>query len=287
MLCGAGAALLLLASCSGDKKDGEMRTLADYDNVTTADSLLYYFGQLRSVDYWQYAHSDTVLETRASRDEYLKGLRAGMDAARDNEAYNQGLYVGVQLAMNMKEFAEDYNVKFNRAIVMNAIEDGLKNDSAVNAGEANRNFRMVLDELNRQKEENDRATAASTLSEAARAGKWSKISDNLYGGLVKTQGTGAQVKEGDFIGFEMQVATTDGADVDRRKQDRVKVGRMLPEPVVEALKTMKVGETRTFYTTGPAMFGRMMSRYNLKPAQLLTLTLTVTPATAPKAEEAE
>lgn len=264
-----------------------MRTLADYDNVTTADSLLYYFGQLRAADFWQYAYNDTVLKTRESRDQYLKGLRAGMDAARDDEAYNQGLYVGIQLAMNMKDFAKEYDVKLNRQIVYNAIEDGLKNDSVVNTGEANSMFRKVLEQLNIKKEESDRAVAEATLAEAAKAGKWQKLGDTLYGGLVKTPGSGLQVKEGDEVAVDVEINDLDGKEIDRRKQESAKVGQSFPGPITEALLTMKVGETRSFYTTGPALFGRYAGRYNIKPTQVISFTVTVAPAASQQAPDAE
>lgn len=281
----AGAtSLLLFSACSNDNGD-KIRTLADYDNVTTADSLLYYFGQLRAVDYWHYAYNDTTLKTRQSRDEYLKGLRAGLDAAQENDAYNQGLSVGVQLAMNMQEFSDEYGVKLNRQIVFNAIQDGLKNDSAVNGGEANQMFRRVLEELNIQKEKNDRENAIATLEEAAKAGKWQKIGESLYAGPVKVQGNGPAVKSGDFVGVNIEINNTDGKEIDRRNQDRAKVGQSFPGPVTEALLTMKIGESRVFYTTGPAMFGRFIGRYNVKPTQLLTFTLTVSEPSAPKTEE--
>lgn len=283
----AGAALLLLASCGG-KGEGESRSIADYGEISTADSLLYYFGQLRAADYWQFAKGDSTLAERASRDEYLKGLRAGLDAARDNDAYNQGLYVGVQLAMNMKDFSEEYGVELNRKIVYGAIEDGLANDSAVDTREANVNFRRLLEALNIQKEESDRQTAIATLSEVAKAGKWTKINDTLYGGLVKTAGQGAVVKEGEFVGISVEISDTDGKQIDTRSADRVRVGQGFPAPVSEAVATMKVGESRTFYTTAPAMFGRMMARYNLKPTQVLTFNVTVSaPAPAKESETAE
>lgn len=281
----AGAACLMLASCSGEKSGESGRTIADYGEMTTADSLLYYFGQLRAADYWQFAKSDSVLSTRQSRDEYLKGLRAGLDAARSDDAYNQGLYVGIQLAMNMKEFSDEYGVDLNRKIVYNAIEDGLANDSAVNTVDANRMFRKVLETLNVEKEAKDRETAMATLSEAAKAGKWQKISDNLYGGLVKTPGEGAVVKDGDYVGVEVEINDTDGHEIDRRSMERTRVGQSFPGPVSEAISKMKIGETRTFYTTAPAMFGRLMARYNLKPSQVLTFTVKLSAPAAPKTEE--
>ena len=275
----------MLASCSNEKGGDAGRSIADYGELTTADSLLYYFGQLRAADYWQYAKSDSVLASRESRDEYLKGLRAGLDAARTGDAYNQGLYVGVQLAMNMKEFTDEYGVELNRKLVYNAIEDGLANDSAVNTVEANRMFRQVLEVLNTQKEAKDRETSIATLSEAAKAGKWQKISDTLYGGLVKAAGEGAVVKTGDMVGIEVEINDTDGREIDRRSMERTRVGQSFPGPITDAINTMKIGETRTFYTTAPAMFGRMMGRYNLKATQVLAFTVKLSAPAAPKTEE--
>lgn len=287
MILAAGASLLLLASCSEGNSERGSRSIEDYGDLTTADSLLYYFGQLRAADYWQFAKTDSLLVTRQSRDEYLKGLRAGLDAARDNDAYNQGLYVGIQLAMNMKEFAEEYGVDLNRKVVYGAIEDGLANDSAVNIQEANSQFRRVLETLNKQKEENDRQTAIATLSEAAKAGKWTRINDSLYGGLAKTAGSGEVVKESDFVGVKVDISDTDGKQIDTRSLERVKVGQGFPGPVTEAISTMKIGETRTFYTTAPAMFGRLLARYNLKPTQILAFTVSLTPPAPAKDVDAE
>ena len=282
----AGASLLMLSACSGNDKDnGGMRTLADYDNVTAADSLLYYFGQLRAADYWQLTYNDSTMATRESRNEYLKGIRAGMDAAHDNDAYNQGLYVGVQIALNLREFAEGYNVEFNRQILLNALEDGLKNDSAVNAGEANQEFRQILQKLTMQKEEADRRTAVETLAEAAKAGKWQKISETLYAeGAPQGAGEGNVLKNGDAVGVKVTIGNTDGKEIDRRNTDRMVVGQGFPGPVTEALHTMKVGQTRKFYTTGPEMFGRFAERYNVKPTQIIEFTVAVT---APAPEKAD
>ncbi len=281
ILCAAGALALLLASCGGGS-DKSARTLADYDNVTAADSLIYYFGQLRAMDYWQYSYNDSTLKTRESRDEYLKGLRAGMDAARDNDAYNMGLSTGIQLAMNLKEFSEGYDVEFNRAILLNAIEDGLVNDSVVNAGEANQEFRKVLEQLNLKKEEADRKIAGESLAESAKAAKWTRISDNLYATAGKG-GEGATLKTGQEISIKIEISNLDGKEIDRRALDSMKVGQAFPGPIAEVLLTMKMGEERTFYTTGPALFGRFIDRYGVKPTQVLVVKIATA---APKAKEA-
>ena len=282
----AGASLLMLSACSGNDKDnGGMRTLAIYDNVTTADSLLYYFGQLRAADYWQITYNDSTKASRESRNEFLKGIRAGMDAARDNEAYNQGLYIGVQIALNLSDFAEDYNVDFNRQILLNTLEDGLKNDSVVNTGEANQAFRQILQKLTIQKEETDRHITLETLAEAAKAGKWQKISESLYAVAPATgTGEGDILKDGDVAGVKVSIRNTDGKEIDHRDTDRMNIGQGFPGPVTEALHTMKIGQTRKFYTTGPEMFGRFAERYNVKPTQIIEFTVAVT---APAPEKAD
>lgn len=281
----AGASLLLFAACSNDKSESKVKTIADYSNLTTADSLLYYFGQLRAVDYWYYAKNDSNLLSRQSRDEYLKGLRAGLDASRDDDAYNQGLYVGVQLAMNMRDFAEEYGVDINRKIIYDAIADGLANDSAVDSNEANHQFRELLEQMNARKEKADKEAAVAALSEAAKAGKWDKISDDLYGGLIKTPGAGEVLSIGDFASVSVEINDKDGKELDRRQSERAEIGKSFPGIVSDALLKMKVGETRTFYTSAHTMFGRLISRYKLKPAQIISFTVTVNPPAAPKETE--
>ncbi|MDE6447497.1 MAG: hypothetical protein K2L35_04175 [Muribaculaceae bacterium] len=286
LLFAAGASMLMLSACSSDNgKSGDMRTLSDYENVTTADSLLYYYGQLRAVDYWQQASADSTMASRESRDEFLKGLRAGMDAARESRAYTLGLAAGVQISINMKDFADDYKVSYNRQIMLNAIEDGLKNDSAVNPGEANQEFRRILNQLNMQKEEADRAIAIETLAEAAKAGKWQKLSESLYAAPATGNADGAAIKTGDNIGVKVEISNTDGKELDRRNMDSLRVGQGFPGSVTEALLTMKVGETRKFYTTGPEMFGRFTERYNVKPTQVITFTITTMPAVEKKSDD--
>lgn len=281
----AGAAMLMLSACSEDKKGGDIRTLADYDNVTAADSLLYYFGQLRAVDYWQYALNDTTFASRESRNQYVKGLRAGLDAARDNDAYNQGLFAGIQIALNMKEFSEQYHMDFNRRILIDAVEDGLENDSAVNASEANQMFRKVTEDLRVRKEAEDRATAIETIAEAAKAGKWNRISETLYAAGKPV--AGAQlIKKGETVNVKVEISTLEGKEIDRRNTPRMKVGEGFPGPVTEALLTMKVGETCKFYTTSPEMFGRFAERYGLKPTQVVAFTVSTAAAEPEKTPEA-
>ncbi len=82
----------------------------------------------------------------------------------------------------------------------------------------------------------------------------------------------------------MSIKNIDGKEIDRRDTDRMNIGQGFPGPVTEALHTMKIGQTRKFYTTGPEMFGRFAERYNVKPTQIIEFTVAVT---APAPEKAD
>ena len=275
ILMAACAASLLLASCGGNS--GESKGLADYKDATAADSLLYYFGQLRAVDYWQYAKTDSTMKSEESRAEYLKGLRAGLDATRDNDAYNQGYYVGLQLAMNMKEFTEGYGTKFNKQVLIDAITDGLRNDSVVDVATANNEFRRVLDNLNQQKEEKDRNEAKTALEKDAKSNGWTKVNDNLYAGK-SNGGQGALIKPGDRVDLSVSIGRLGGETLDSRDIHGLVVGSNFAGPVTDAILTMKIGEKKTFYTTAPAFFGRAYERFNVKANEILVLNVGVAPS---------
>ncbi len=169
--------LPLLTACGGDNAE-QAKSIADYKNATTADSLVFYFGQMRAAEYWREAHADTTLASRESRDEFLKGLRAGMDAVRSNMAYNQGVYLGIQLAMNLNEMDEGYGIKTKKDIMLEAFADGLRNDSVVDYTAAAEEFSTIINALNTQKEEKDRQLGKDALVAEAKALKMTKINDS-------------------------------------------------------------------------------------------------------------
>lgn len=274
----AAAALpFLLTSCGGGDNSGKVRDLSEYGDVQPGDSLIYYFGQLRAVDYWRYAEQDTILKTRESRDEYLDGIKAGLKAAKESDAYNQGLYVGLQLAMHMKDFEEGYECKFNRKILINAIADGLKNDSAVNPGEANAGFRKVSEEMNARKEESDRIKGEKALAKDAEAQKWVKISNNVYA-AKPAEKSGNILKTGQDVAAEIELATLDGKVIDSKNIEKLNIGRAYPGPVTDALLTMTDNQTAVFYTIAPAVMGRYYERYGIKPDQIIKLTIKTSKA---------
>ncbi len=269
--------LPLLTACGGDNAE-QAKSIADYKNATTADSLVFYFGQMRAAEYWREAHADTTLASRESRDEFLKGLRAGMDAVRSNMAYNQGVYLGIQLAMNLNEMDEGYGIKTKKDIMLEAFADGLRNDSVVDYTAAAEEFSTIINALNTQKEEKDRQLGKDALVAEAKALKMTKINDDLYAAAPKTPGTGNLLQVGDSVAVVLIVTQVGGEEIDRQAKPDFKIGSSLIGPITEALLTMRIGENREFLTTPPALMGRVYARRGLKPNDLLKIEIFTSPA---------
>lgn len=269
-----------LSACSGNSEgDSQVRTLGDYKNLTTGDSVGYYVGQMASLEFWGAARQDTLLKSREARDSYLKGLRAGYDAVRDDDSYNQGFYAGVQLAMQMKEFASDYKTTVNKKVLIDAFEDGLKNDSILNPGDVQRGFTELTMTLQARKDAEDRMEAEATLKDFASKDKLQMINASLYAATAKG-GEGEKVKEGDKVGFSMTISDLSGKVIDRRDNPDLEVGKMYAGPATQAMLSMRPGETRTFYTYAQAILGRFAQRYGLKGSELVSFTIVLTKAEA-------
>lgn len=285
---GAMLALSTLTACNGNssENDATVRPISDYKDMTIGDSVAYYYGQMASMDFWRSVQGDSVLSSREGRDSYLKGLRAGYDAMRDDDAYNKGYYMGVQLAMQMKELCGDYNITANKTILLNSFEDGLKNDSVLNMAEVQQGFNEVVTTLQAQKDAADKKKAEETLKGEAAAKKWQMINPSLYASAGRG-GEGALLKEGESVGFSMTITNAQGKDLDRRDNPDMVVGKMTQGPVTQALLTMKVGETRTFYTFANALLGRFAQRYGLKSDEIVSFTINLTKAEAQPVVEDE
>lgn len=281
-ILGLGIALgtmSLLAACGGNSEGESVRPMSDYKNMTAGDSMAYYIGQASSLDYWKVARRDTVMLTRESRDEFLRGIKAGMDGVRDNDAYNQGYYMGVQMAMQMKEFSEDFKTTYNKNILVNAFSDGLKNDSIIDAAKLQQDYTELINSLQERKEAADKAEAEEILKEKAAKLKLQSINPTVYAAAGQG-GEGAPIKVGEHVGVSIVIKDAAGKDLDRRDQPDVEVGKMFTGAMQDALTTMKVGETRTFYTYSSALFGRMYQRYGLKSTDIVTFTITTSKAEA-------
>lgn len=241
---------------------------------TKADSLMYYLGQMRAVDYDREAKRDTTLDSPEAKRAFLQGFQAGMSGMRaDDEAYNRGFMQGMQMAVNMKEFTENYDVQLNGQVFMNSLKSGLSADSLPDSRELQKDFRNVMNAITTEKENKDKEAARLTLNEEAAKLDLPKINDDLYGKVTETT-DGEQLKMDDDVTMEVKVAKIDGSSFNSSLPSKGKIGaRNFPNPLTDALVSLKNGETGKFATTAMALYGSRCKQLGLEPTDFLTFTL--------------
>lgn len=272
---------LLFAAC---QTQPEAKTLSDFADSSKADSLVYYFAQMRGAEYSREAVRDTTLASDQAKKAYLMGVQAGLNAAKaDNEAYNRGLFLGMQMAMNFNQFKKDYDVTLNKKVFVEGLAEALENDSAIDTQKMQGEFYRLMGEFNSQKEERDKAAASESLSKAASKLNMKKISDTLLGEVTeKTEGE--QIKDGDTVDVKIELAKADGEVIPAPLPSQLKVGaRNIPPELSDAIKYLKSGETGKFATSAQSLFGQRASQMGVEPADVVVMTIKATVA-APEAE---
>ena len=267
------AAGLMLASCQGGA-GSEGNGLGDAKNNSAADSLIYYFGQMRGAEYQRQAERDTTLAEAQSKKAYIQGVQAGLNAVKNgNEAYNQGLFLGMQMAMNIHQFKEDYGVELNKRIFVESLSKAVNSDSLSNPQEMQREFYKIMGKFNEQKEERDKAAASESLSQEATNLKLSKIADDVYGEIT-VKNDSVALKEGDNVKMDLSLATVAGKELNAPLPTKGKIGaRNIVAPINDMLKSLKSGETGKFIAPARALFGPRASQLGLEPSDVVVVTL--------------
>ena len=158
---------LLLGACSGNTGSDALQK-TDASMIAKGDSLVYYFGQMRGAEYLREVASDSLLDTEEARQAYLRGLKAGLSAVKANqEAYNKGLFLGMQMAMNFNQFEKDYGMKLNTQKFIQGLTETINSDSVTDASKVQSSFYRIMNEFNQEKEARDKAAATAALEAAA------------------------------------------------------------------------------------------------------------------------
>lgn len=264
------ALLLLTASC-GHKPT----PISEMKNASAADSMMYYFGEMQAAYYWQDAETDTLLRTQASRDDFMKGFKAAMKMDDDNSAYNKGLQLGLRLALRVREFQQRYGTDFSEDMLAESMEYFLRNDSAFDIREAQREYYALKNRYEFDKASAEIEDAVVNLRTRGAAKGFSAVNDTLYVKDVTPARTGRFLQEGDRIAIEISVSTIDGHEVVARQfPDSITLGEgRIPEIVRNAIYTMADGQTRQFMTTPRTLFGRRYSLYNLPYDEPVVFTI--------------
>ncbi len=266
---------LLLAACSGNT-GSDASQKADASMVAKGDSLVYYFGQMRGAEFLREAASDTALDNEAAHQAYLRGVKAGLSAVKaEQEAYNKGLFLGMQMAMNFNQFEKDYGLKLNTQKFVQGVTETINADSVVNANKVQSNFYRIMNEFNQEKEARDKAAADAALAKAAEKAGFGKISDDLYGNVKES--LGQKIKDGDRISIDFKIENLDGKPIEAPFPKSLVVGQRLNNtPLGDAFKSLVSGETGTFLTTAQALFGARSAQLGIQPSEVLRVQITPT-----------
>ncbi|MDE7108871.1 MAG: hypothetical protein K2O49_02730, partial [Muribaculaceae bacterium] len=170
---------LLLAACSGNQG----KSLDQIKDATPGDSLVYFFGEINGSQYLTMAQSDSTFATDAAKRSYVNGVKAGLNSFNPNdEAFNRGMHLGLQMARNISEFKKDYDVQLNKEVFIQGLVEILNSDSVKNMSDVQNAFNRIMTDFSNRKESIDKEAAAAALSKEAAKMKLAKVTDGLYGG---------------------------------------------------------------------------------------------------------
>ncbi|MDE6443158.1 MAG: hypothetical protein K2K64_01865 [Muribaculaceae bacterium] len=274
---------LLLAACSGNQG----KSLDQIKDATPGDSLVYFFGEINGSQYLTMAQSDSTFATDAAKRSYVNGVKAGLNSFNPNdEAFNRGMHLGLQMARNISEFKKDYDVQLNKEVFIQGLVEILNSDSVKNMSDVQNAFNRIMTDFSNRKESIDKEAAAAALSKEAAKMKLAKVTDGLYGGPTDKK-EGQQLKDGDDVIVKFDLKTIAGKSLDIPLPTSLKIGsRNLPQQISDAIKTLKNGETGKFITTANDLFGRRSEQFNLAPKDVIVMDITATldPTQTEKAE---
>ena len=250
------------------------------ESSTPTDSLMYYLGQMHAADYLREANRDTVMKETGEKDAYLSGVRAGLAAMKEgNETYNKGVMMGMQMASQMMSFSEQMGVQINKNAYVGSLTAALMADTMPNTSMVQRNFREVMQNIEKAKEEKDKATSQASLSQVAQKDGYPKINDDLYGKVTNALPNDTTVlADGNEVTVKAEITKENGDKINIPVSPKGKVGnkRSFPEIVSSAIMTLKSGETGEFLTSAHALVGSRASQLDLKPEDVVKMTITAT-----------
>lgn len=270
----AATASLALSGCGADGG----KSFDAIPAPSRADTMIYYYGQLRAEDYWQAAEFDSLMRDDAEREEFLKGLKEGlMVVKKKKDSYNQGVKMGVSMALSIERFNRNYNIDCSRHIAYDGFAYGLINDTIVNTELARKYFYGNLSKYRDVAENNNRVIGARHLREEAAMLRMSRISENLWGKPI-VNGT-TPLKNGEAIKVDIHLVNLKGRDIDIPFPQTVEVGNRFVIPVIsDAVATMRIGGKSRFATTAEALIGSRCEQLQLEPSEVILFTIQILPS---------
>lgn len=250
-------------------------TLSQISKPTDADSLMYYFGQLLALKYWDDAETDSVLRTDEGRKEYLAGVQDALKALNRSEAYLQGLMDGADHAENIIAYSRNYGRDFNADIMMKSMRSTIYNENAPDLTEVRGEFYTIRNRMETMRDAREESQATAALEAAAEKMGMTKVSNDLWK-KVMVEGAGAAVVRGSHVQVAIQLTTLSGHQIPITLPNEVRVGARLVSTVfTDAFLSMKYGERCEFLTTALALFGSHSRQMGLKPNEVIVITMSI------------
>lgn len=274
LLCLA-VSVTVFTSCQNDERRQAAYTISQISNPTDADSLMFYFGQLRAIKFWRDADTDTLLRTQTAQKEYLAGVEAGLKALDKSEAYLKGLLVGADLAESIREYSRNYGRTFNSDIMMKSMRSTLNQDSAPDLMKVRHEFYSIRNNMEMMRDARESEKADIALQAAGEKMEMTKITNDLWK-KVMVEGAGPEIVRGSRAEVAMQLTTLAGHKIPLVLPNEIVVGaRLISTVFSDALLTMRYGERCEFLTTALALFGSHARQMDLSPDDVLVLTISI------------
>lgn len=268
------AALLLPVSCG----PGHNRDVSDLIGISTGDSLLYYYAQMRAHEYWHEADNDTLMRSPEQRRLFLDGLKAGMDAIKKNagdENYNRGVRLGARMAVKLLEFEQLYDTDLDEDLLFDSFAKGLEDNSDIPELEYQHMFYALLGRMKSQMHVRDTEHSRITLIEEAREHHLAKLEDNLYF-RIDRKGTGPYAANGQSIYVSISFRRAHGDELDIPSPGLVTVGAPgTPEVLNKAYTRLNKGATGMFATTAESIFASRTEILGLRASDVIIMTITL------------
>lgn len=262
--------MALFASCDQNKGTSSMPA-----DATAADSLAFYLGQYNGEKYRNAAQYDTIFNTPEAKKAFLEGVSAALNLPRqDQEAFNQGLSMGFNVAMKLNSFEKTYSTPVNKQLFLQSLTAVLMNDSvSVSVPKVETEMQKIITTFQQQKDEADHQKAKESLSAEAAGKDLPKITDDLYG-KITLKNDSAKIKEGDLVNIQLTATNMQGEPVNVPFPKVGRVGaRNVNKVLSDALCHLKSGEEGEFLTSVNALLGPRAEQYRLEPSDIIKFQL--------------
>ncbi len=228
---------------------------------TPEDSLSYYFGKM-----WGSGLKSEIKTSSDSAkfdaDEFIRGIKAPMEADTNTVGYIQGLSTGGQLMQQFNQIEAESGIKINRALFISELSKELKSSEVTSPQELQFKAMHLLQQISEKKKAESpeaiaNANAGKVAIEKAMAADSELIKDKS--GIVYKMinaGKGEPFKATDMVNVIYVGKHIDGTVFDDSKGEAIQFS---PNQVVlgfkEALLMMKPGAKMIVYIPGELGYG--------------------------------